>query len=185
MLQDYLPRFAQRFGVPAAQPGTAYRPLPPDLDPESICCFKYQRTVGNDNVVRLGEHRLQIQPNQQRASYSRAMVELHEHVDGSLAVYHQGRRLVITPAPAEAPVLRARGGRRVPGPLAGERSKLASALTVIAAPVDKWATREPASVPLRDALVHLSTGGQHHRPGDDHPWRKPLKRRELTKSLNT
>ena len=181
VLQDYLPRFGQRFGVPPAQPGSAYRPLPLDLDLDRVCCFKYQRTVGNDNTVRLGEHRLQIQHDEQRASYARATVEVDERLDGSLAVSYQGRCLVTTPAPPEAPLLRARAARRLPQPVAGA----GRAAAVIAVPVDKWATREPTPVPVLQAVVHLSTGGQQRRPGEDHPWRKPLKRTALTKSLNS
>ncbi len=39
-LQDFLPGFNERFGVPASQPGTAYR-RPSGMDPASVLCFKY------------------------------------------------------------------------------------------------------------------------------------------------
>lgn len=113
VLQAYLPRFNARFAVPADQPRSAYRPLPPGLDPDAVCCFKYQRTVASDNTVRLGPYRLQLQPDGHRSTYARASIEVHEHLDGSLAVYYQGRRLATRPAPLEAPTLRARSGRRV------------------------------------------------------------------------
>jgi len=64
------------------------------------------------NTVHLGEHRLQLLPDQERRSYARTHVEVHERLDGSLAVYSAGRCLVSTPAPLEAPVLRARGKPR-------------------------------------------------------------------------
>lgn len=181
VLQDYLPRFAQRFGVPAAQPGSAYRPVPPDLDLDTVCCFKYPRTVGNDNAVRLGEHRVQIQPDGQRASYTRATVAVHERLDGSIAVYYQGRCLTVTPAPAEAPVLRARSGQRWAQPLPGGREQAPAGA---AAPGDNWATREATSQVLPQTGVHVSPGGRPPKPGAYHPWRKPLKRTALTKSLN-
>ena len=111
MLWAFLPRFNARFGVPAAEPGSAYRPLPPDLDLAHVFCFRYQRVVANDNSVRLGPHRLQLLPGPDRRSYARVQVEVHERLDGSLAVYHRGRCLATQAAPAEAPVLRIRGGR--------------------------------------------------------------------------
>jgi transposase len=114
VLQAWLPAFNARFRVPAASPGSAYRPLPPGVVPEEVCCFKYARVVAADNTVRLGEHRLQLLPDARRASYARAEVTLHERLDGSLAVYHRGRPLTVQPAPAEAPVLRARKLPRPP-----------------------------------------------------------------------
>lgn len=116
-LWDWLPDFNARFGVEAATPGSAYRPPPPDLALETVLCFKYLRVVGADNVVQLGEHRLQVLPSRARASFARAQVELHERLDGSLAVYHQGRCLATQPAPPTAPQLRARTAPR-PQPVA-------------------------------------------------------------------
>jgi len=112
VLWDWLPAFNARFAVPAAQPGSAYRPLPPDLALETVLCFKYLRVVGADNVVRLGEHRLQLLSSRERASYARLPVELQERLDGSVAVYHQGRCLATQPAPPTAPQLRARKAPR-------------------------------------------------------------------------
>jgi hypothetical protein len=111
VLWAFLPRFNARFAVPAVRPGSAYRPLPPELDLDGVFCFKYARVVGTDNTVRLGDHRLQLLPGPDRRSYARVQVELHEHLDGSLAVYHRGRCLAAQPAPPEAPALRVRGGR--------------------------------------------------------------------------
>ena len=107
-LASYLPRHNARFRVPAAQPGSAYRPLAASGRPEEVFCFKYRRVVAADNTVRLGEHRLQLRPTRQRASWARATVEVQERLDGSLAVYYQGACLAAQGAPPEAPVLRAR-----------------------------------------------------------------------------
>jgi len=48
VLQEYLPRYNNRFSVPAAQDGSAYRPLPPELKLEEILCFKHGRKVARD-----------------------------------------------------------------------------------------------------------------------------------------
>ena len=155
VLWDFLPRYNQRFAVPATQPGSAYRQPGQGFNPDEVFCFKYRRTVGRDNVVRFGEHRLQIMPTNGRLSYVRARVELHERMDGSLAVYYQGQCLATKAAPPEAPVLRARNMPRViPNSTdAGE--------------VAETATR------TRKALRPKSH--QHKRPGPDHPWRRPFK----------
>jgi hypothetical protein len=117
VLADYLPRFNARFAVPASATESAYRPLtealPAGVTLDQVCCFKYERIVGLDNTVRVQERRLQLGPGSHRRSYAKARVEVHERLDGSLAVYHGGHLLAATPAPAEAPVLRA---RRLPRP---------------------------------------------------------------------
>jgi hypothetical protein len=111
VLWAFLPRFNARFAVPAAQPGSAYRPLPPELDPEGVFCFKYARVVGADNTVRLGGRRLQLLPGRDRRSFARAQVELHQRLDGSLAVFYRGACLATHAAPADAPLLRVHSGR--------------------------------------------------------------------------
>ena len=157
VLQAYLPRFNAQFGVPPASVETAYRPLPPGLDLEAVCCFKYERVVANDNTVTLGEHRLQILAKEGRQGYARARVQIHERLDGSLAIYHQGRPLLTTPAPATAPVLRARGGRRT-----------------AATPIRVVVSEESA------AVVGFSTP---RRPAPDHPWRKPYRIKKGTDKI--
>lgn len=104
VLWNYLPGHNQKFAVPAAQPDLAFRAPEGNLD--DIFCFKYQRTVGLDNVVRFGHHRLQVLPCNGRYSYSRAKVEVRQPLDGSLSVYYENHRLDTRPAPAEAAKLR-------------------------------------------------------------------------------
>lgn len=156
VVQTYLPRFNAQFAVEASEPGLAYRPLSEGLDLDTLCCFKYVRTVALDNTVQLGEHRLQVLPDKERRSYARAHVEVHERLDGSLAVYYAGRCLMSTPAPLEAPVLRARAGRlTAPAP---------AALAVAAEPTSQDASRQDAAPVARRG----STPSTHHH------WRKPL-----------
>lgn len=109
-LPSFLKRYNQRFAVPARIAGTVYRPM--TIDPATVFCFKYQRTVGADNAVRFLHHRLQIQPDRYRASYAKARVEVHQRLDGSLAIYYRSRCLVTTAAPLEAPLLRVSRNKR-------------------------------------------------------------------------
>ena len=178
-LKDYLPRFNARFGVKPRDGGAACRPLPAGLDLDTVCCFKYSGVVGNDNTVTLGEHRLQIQPDRNRQSYARARVEVHERLDGSLAVYCRGRALLVTPAPPTAPVLRARNRRRVRAVIAPGEEPVAAAVGVgkSTTPV------QSENPPPQSTVAGFSTP---RRPAPDHPWRNPFKTKEaLTNSLNT
>ncbi len=107
-LPGFLARYNRRFAVPATEEGSAYRLLPEGLDPERVFCFKHTRTASADNVVAFEGRRLQILADAERASYARLEVEVHQHLDGTLAVFYQGRRLAVKQAPAEAAGLRAR-----------------------------------------------------------------------------
>jgi len=155
VLWGFLPRFNQRFVIPAAEPGSAFRQPGAEFTPDEVFCFKYYRTVGSDNVVRLGEHRLQIMPTNGRRSYVRARVEVQERMDGSLAVYYQGDCLATKPAPAEAPVLRARNTAR--------------AILKMAAPEDLTVPAVAAKKPSQ------SKPYRHAKPGPNHPWRRPFR----------
>jgi len=155
VLWEFLPRFNRRFAVPPRQPGVAYRPVPSTWKLEEIFCFKYYRTVGADNVVAFEGHRLQIHPCNGRQSYYRARVEIQERMDGSLAVYYQGKCLAIQPAPAEAPLLRVK-----------RRGRLA--------PAEPPPQANPLPKPPKERSLPKKPFGSKPRP--DHPWRKPWKK---------
>jgi len=94
-------------------------------------------------------------PTNARRSYPRARVEVHERLDGSLAVYYQGDCLATKPAPPEAPVLRVRNTTRAILKMAGPDG--------LAVPI--VAAKKPSQPkPYR-----------HTRPGPNHPWRRPFK----------
>ena len=93
VLWPFLPRYNLHFARPPAQADSAYRPVPMALDLEKVFCFKYWRTVGNDNVVKLEDRSIQIPAGVDRVSYAKAHVEVHEHLDGSLAVYYNGKQI--------------------------------------------------------------------------------------------
>jgi transposase len=105
-LSDFLPRFNRRFAVKAGDPQLAYRQLWQDFKPQEYFCFKYDRTVGADNVVQFGPRRLQILPSPGRASYARCKVQIHQGLDDGLAVYHEGKKLSLREAPLEPARLR-------------------------------------------------------------------------------
>jgi transposase len=150
---DYLPGFLARlnarFGVPAASPDVAYRPLPDDIDLDRICCFKYGRIVAADNTIRFGGRVLQLGPVSGRRSLARTRVEVHERLDGSLLVLWRGESVATAAAPADASKLRARSGSRV--------------LTDLPDP--------DVSGPLIDRPAS-PTEAHKQEPGPIHPWRR-------------
>lgn len=111
-LPGFLARFNARFAVPATEEESAFQALPAGCDPWQICCLCYERTVANDGTISFAGRRVQLSPLAGRASLARAVVAVREHLDGSLSVWHREQLLTTTPAPEDAPRLRARGGPR-------------------------------------------------------------------------
>lgn len=106
VLAQFLPEYNRRFSVPAKDTEVTYRKVEKGFKAEEFFCFKYQRTVGADNVVRFNHRRLQILPSENRLSYAKCKVEVQVRLDGSLAIYYQRERLNIQTAPWEATALR-------------------------------------------------------------------------------
>jgi len=162
VLASYVPRFNARFAVPPAQEGSAYRPVQDTLSVEQVFCFKYPRTVAADNTISFARQRLQLLPDAQRRSYVKARVQVHEHLDGHLSVHYAGRCLATTPAPLEAPKLRARSGPR------GTARSAAGGEAAVSVRTETAASPPAAPTPPK--------------PRADHPWRKPLLASKRTKS---
>lgn len=155
-LADFLPRFNRRFAVQAPQSGTAWRKLPRCMDLDSLFCFKFHRQVSADNCVRLGEARIQIEPDSHRRSYARARVQVHIRMDGQVDVFHNHRCLATRPAPAEAPVLRL---ERLQSP------------ALPASSLKKPASTKKQPSPLKPPRAPAAY--RHHPAG--HPWRRSYK----------
>lgn len=144
-LMEFLPRYNRRFAVRPHHAATVYRKLPATLDRNTIFCFKYRRTVGMDNTVRFYSHRIQIRSDSYRSSYARTRIEVHERMDGSLAVFYRDRCLATTDAPAEAPLLRVRQNNPTPSS------------------DPKHPAKKVSSRPKRSG---------RRKPTQDHPWRQ-------------
>ena len=108
ILWEFLARFNQRFGVPAAQSGSAYREVPEGLDLDGVLCVKEIRRVAKDNTVRYRGRTLQLFPDPDQPSYAWAHVEVQERLDGRMLVCYQGKLLTPEEAPPLAAELRAR-----------------------------------------------------------------------------
>ena len=147
VLMSYLPQHNARFSHPQARPGSAYLTWPADLEPDSLFCFKHQRTVNNDNTISFSGHLLQIPPGPDRMSYARAHVEVRQHLDGSLAICHKGKILVVYQPATPGSV---RVGEFTPAPRPD-----------IPAPPPRPQPAKPKPKPRKP-----------HKPSPDHPWRR-------------
>jgi transposase len=106
VLWDFLARFNQRFGVPAAQPEQAYRPISPETDTDGILCLKERRRVARDNTVQYHQRNLQLFPDADKVSYAGAYVEVQERLDGQILACYKGKLLTPQDAPPLAATLR-------------------------------------------------------------------------------
>lgn len=104
--------------------------------------------------MQFGPHRIQLLAGPNRLSYAKATVELHERMDGSLAVYYQGRRLAIQAAPPEAPKLRL---ERKTKPLSWDQVRNRSRTAVGPNPLNPWRRSKPAADKIAQQL-----SGQNH-----------------------
>jgi len=107
VLWDFLSRFNERFGVPAAQPGQAYRPISLETDTDGILCLKERRRVARDNTVQYRQRTLQLFPDADKVSYAGAYVEIQERLDGQIMACYKGKILTPQDAPPLAATLRA------------------------------------------------------------------------------
>ena len=106
VLDEFVPRFNRRFGVPPPCSEPAFRPLDPELCLEQVRCFKHRRKVDRDNTVRFQLRTLQLLPAPERPSYAGATVEVLEGLDGQLSVRHEGRIIAAQEAPPSPVSLR-------------------------------------------------------------------------------
>ena len=149
VLQRFLPSYNTRFAVPPTQPGSAYRPWPTGLQPDTVFCFKHERVVAKDNTISFNGHRLPLAPGSPRRSYGHCRVEVRQHLNGQLLVCYQGRPL-------------ARFKPLDPGP----------------PPVGKFTPATPlSSAPMPHTPKPVSPSKvprQPYKPPPDHPWRQPI-----------
>jgi hypothetical protein len=87
--EKFIPRYANRFGRPAADPTPAWRPLPPEVRLNTVLCAKDARKVSNDNTVSFRGAIYQLDPPPQRHHLTNARVEVQSWFDGSVHFVHR------------------------------------------------------------------------------------------------
>lgn len=91
--EEFIPKWNRRFGHRARQEGSCYRPVPAGLRLDDILCLKHNRRVMPDNTISYKAQKYQILPDRYRANYSRAQVEVREHLNGKMSISCKGRNL--------------------------------------------------------------------------------------------
>ncbi len=162
VLEQFLPRFNQRFRVPPQHPEPAFRSLNPELCLEQALCFKHRRKVDRDNTVRF-----QLLPGPERPSYAGAAVEVLEGLDGRLSVRYEGRILAAQEAPP-SPVFIRNGHERsapVPVPTSGANG-LGERWTAALEPLDSRAAEEKDQGAITDiaAAAGKTKATSPHKP---------------------
>lgn len=92
-LPGFLARFNRTFVVQPATPGSAYGPRCKAADLDHILCFKHERVVSKDNLVKIDDVVLQLLPGPNRIGYSKTTVSIHESLDHRFSVYLNDRQL--------------------------------------------------------------------------------------------
>jgi hypothetical protein len=91
LAESYIFDHNERFAVAAAEEGEAFVPFVGDL--AGVLCVKHERIVGNDNCVRFEGLVLQIPEQRHRRHFVKVTVQVRQHGDGTLALFHGPRRL--------------------------------------------------------------------------------------------
>ena len=92
-LPAFLARFNRRFAVAPETPGLAYRSRLSASLADAALCFKHERVVTKDNIVRLDDMLFQILPGPNRLGYAKAAVTIRESLDARYSVFYNGRHL--------------------------------------------------------------------------------------------
>jgi hypothetical protein len=183
LLQRLLPGHNRRFAKPARQTGDAHRPLGSGHNLAAILSLQEERVVTNDYTIRFRNRFYQLlKPVYPGERGGRVVVELR--LDGSLAIRFRGKYLKYqeveagrgpggsAPRPPEFSALAADAKEVEEDPAAGEGAGPAGIQ-----PTGGRSGRTPAEPYPPDGAAKDSDKEQR-RPAEDHPWRKPFKRKK-------
>jgi hypothetical protein len=184
VLARLLPAHNRRFRKPARAAADAHRPLGPGHDLAAILSVQEERVVANDYTVRFRNRFYQLLPPVWPGERGgKVVIELR--LDGGMAIRFGGRYLKYRevppgcspggrcpPDPPEFSALAAdaRGEEADPGPAEGPGSPGMQ-------PAGGRSGRTPAEPYPPDGGAEDSKRGRR-RPAEEHPWRKPFKRRK-------
>jgi hypothetical protein len=183
VLGRLLPGHNRRFGKPAREATDAHRPLGPGHDLAAILSIQEERVVSNDYTVRFANRFYQLLPPVYPGQRGGRVV-IEQRLDGSMAIrfrdkYLKYREVPPSPLPGgSAPrppefsawAADARGGEEGPAPDKG-------AGPAGVQPAGGRSGRTPAEPYPPDGAAQDSRKGKN-RPAEDHPWRKPFKRKK-------
>ena len=111
-LPGFMQRYNARFAQPAADPASAWTPLPADLDLPYYFASRETRTVRADHCLSFAGQVLQLLPGPQDPSLVGQRITVHRVPEGDIYLYHGRRQLAyqpwlaptaVPPPPPEAP----------------------------------------------------------------------------------
>ena len=169
VLEEYLPRFNARFVVPAAQPGLAWQAIPATLA-EDCFCWHEERTVSRDNMISYHGRRVQLLASEQRTSWVRCKVMIHEQFDGTRRIVYQKQSIPSREAPGD-PVHQRRQATTQATSVAeastkGDPARQRRQATTHAASTTEASTKETARKRIRPKLIILGESVQSLPPPD-------------------
>ena len=112
--EHYIAEFNERFTVPAAEKGTAFRRTG-RADLHWIFTVQTERVVDKDNTVAIGGRSWQIEKCRFRSSLAGCTVTIHEHLDGTVSIRYGPH--VVGRYTAEGESIRGRASRGKAGPV--------------------------------------------------------------------
>ena len=100
--EKYLAEHNRLFARLAAEPEDYHRRKPKAWELQQIFRLETERGIGNDWVIRHQSRYLQLRPGPQYRGSSKSKALVCEWEDGSMAIYHQDKRMAFSELP-EAP----------------------------------------------------------------------------------
>ena len=89
--ERYIGEFNRKFGVPAAEKGTAFQ-RSHRLDLNCVFSITAERVVAKDNTVAIGNRVWQIDKTRFRHTLAGCTVKVHEHLDGRISIRYGSSR---------------------------------------------------------------------------------------------
>jgi hypothetical protein len=182
VLRRIVPDHNRRFAKPARDRGDAHRTLGKAFDLAAILSIQKQRVVSNDYVVRVDNGLYQLQPPIYPGERGGRVV-VEQRLDGTMAIRFQKHYLRFealsaapiggsAPKPPEFSALAADAGGKEKG-----QASQSDAQPSGVQPAVGRSGRTPAE-PYPPDGAGKDTAEQPWRPAKDHPWRKPVLRRQ-------
>jgi len=183
LLPRLLREHNRRFSQPGARRRDAHRRLGPEHRLEAILSIQEQRVVSNDYVVRFRNRFYQLLPPALAGLRGGAVV-IEERLDGTMAMRFGTRYLKYTgaaagvrpggpaPRPPEFSALTADASGGEEGPAPKKRAGPTGMQ-----PSGGRSGRTPA-LPYPPAGAAEDSAKRPYRPAQNHPWRKPFKRKK-------
>jgi hypothetical protein len=183
LLERLLPVHNRRFGKPAREAGDAHRPLGPGHDLGAILSIQEGRVVANDYTIRFRNRFYQLlKPVYPGQRGGKVVVELR--LDGGMAIRFKGHYLKYREVPTgcgpggsapRPPEFSASAADASAGQGKGRASAKEGPAPGVQPAVGR-SGRTPAEPYPPDGGTDDNKKGPY-RPAEQHPWRKPFKRR--------